>query len=177
VSAVLVVLAEPDDGAGDLKSPASLPTQADDPVHGSPVQIRGVLCRFEPGSGLRFYLPEGQPVIESGHEPLPSSWSILSFLDEIDVVHVVRPGTRAGEIVVLAAKSLHKTLILSHLDESTSRVGLSLGMLDLADAVVVGSPEEAGRYGSYPVRVVDDSGGAAEWAAFYKETLERLGAG
>jgi hypothetical protein len=161
VSAVLVVLAEPDDGAGDLKSPASLPTQADDPVHGSPVQIRGVLCRFEPGSGLRFYLPEGQPVIESGHEPLPSSWSILSFL---------------GEIVVLAAKSLHKTLILSHLDESTSRVGLSLGMLDLADAVVVGSPEEAGRYGSYPVRVVDDSGGAAEWAAFYKETLERLGA-
>ena len=73
-------------------------------------------------------------------------WDISAAVAGASIVHVCRPYTRAGEISVLAAKGLGKPLTVSDLEADTSGLGRSFQMLDLADAIIVHSAEEGGRY-------------------------------
>jgi glycosyltransferase involved in cell wall biosynthesis len=63
------------------------------------------------------------------------SWEIISAVRDADLVHVHQIFTRAGEVAVLVAKLLGKPVCASDHGGASSRLGSSLGMLDLIDRI------------------------------------------
>ncbi len=79
------------------------------------------------------YGDEGEPA----PDPLDVlSWGLPHVLDPVDVVHVQQPLTRSGETAILTAKALGKPVFVTDFGGRTSSLGASLGLLDLADAVI-----------------------------------------
>ena len=64
------------------------------------------------------------------------SWQLPTLLDTADLVHVHQPLTRSGEAAILIAKALGKPLCITDYGGRSSNLGASLGMLNLADAVI-----------------------------------------
>ena len=64
------------------------------------------------------------------------SWEIGDVIREADVVHVHQPFTRSGELAIVAAKLLGKPVCVTDLGGVASRLGLSLGILELVDEVI-----------------------------------------
>ena len=52
------------------------------------------------------------------------------------MVHVQQPLTRSGDTAILTAKALGKPVFVTDFGGRTSSLGASLGLLDLADAVI-----------------------------------------
>jgi glycosyltransferase involved in cell wall biosynthesis len=72
------------------------------------------------------------------------SWEIVEVIGEADLVHVHQVFTRSGEVGVLASKLLERPLCVTDHGGTSSALGRSLGMLDLADRVTCYSRFGAG---------------------------------
>lgn len=69
-----------------------------------------------------------------GTEPL--SWDIIGLIRDADVVHIHDPFARPSEVALLAAKLFAKPVCTTDHGRETSRLGKSLGMLDLVDRIL-----------------------------------------
>jgi alpha-maltose-1-phosphate synthase len=77
------------------------------------------------------------PVARPPRHPLDAvSWGLPGAIRNVDIVHVHQPFTRSGETAVLAAKVYGKPVCLTDLGGVASRVGFSLGIVELADSIV-----------------------------------------
>jgi hypothetical protein len=79
-----------------------------------------------PGLGLRVL-----PATEVG-----LSWELPEALAECDLVHLLDPFSRAGEMAMLLAKLQGKPVCASHDGSIPDGLGAALDLLALADAVV-----------------------------------------
>ncbi|MBO0691472.1 MAG: hypothetical protein J2P58_01125 [Acidimicrobiaceae bacterium] len=116
----------------------------------------------------------------TGDLPRLRTWELVDRLDRVEVVHVCRPATPAGEIAVLAAKALKKRLVVSDLAVRDSTLGVSVGMLDLADVLLCESAPEAELYRGHPsVRVLDGGNSVVELQSVYRDLFRttRVGTG
>lgn len=96
----------------------------------------------------------------AGAEPL--SWDIVSVVRDADVVHLHQMYSRPAEVALLAAKLLHKPVCATDHGGASSRLGSSLGMVDLVDRIICYSRFSASLVvGSQAVEIVpggvDDS--------------------
>jgi len=102
--------------------------------------------------------------------PCLRTWELVDRLDRVEVVHVCRPATPAGELAVLAAKVLKKRLVVSDLAVRDSTLGVSVGVLDLADVLICDSALEAELYGRHPgIRVLDGDDPVLELHSIYAD--------
>jgi len=124
--------------------------------------------------------PARQP---NGHTGVPVSadismivgWAILDALGDVDLVHLFSPFTRAGEVAVLAAKTLGKPLALSALGGSRqSELGRSLGLVELADVLILEHPAELSGPANQPSFLFDsgDRDAAAWLGAIYDGVID-----
>lgn len=67
------------------------------------------------------------------------SWNLPDFVDPVDVVIVMEPFTRPGEVTVLVAKALRKPVVVFDTGGRKSTIGGSLGLLELVDEIVCSS--------------------------------------
>ena len=169
MSIVLLAVAEP--GIG-FPLPESIKSLFEPNAARPELSVRPVVARLASSGGLQLDVA----ILKVGAASAwATSWSALSKLDDVDLVHVVRPGTPAGEMLVVAAKALGKLLVLSHVSEATSRLGISLGMLTLADSLVVGSEEEAKRFQDMAVTIIEDSEkAAADYVGLYGAVIDSV---
>ena len=115
----------------------------------------------------------------AGDNRLPAAvpvraWGILGWLQEPSIVHVCGPYTRAGEAAVLAAKLLGRRVVLSDFARRSSSIGESLGLIELADAVVCRSDEEAAslpRHGRLEVLDLSAPSAWPDLSALYGQLL------
>jgi glycosyltransferase involved in cell wall biosynthesis len=63
------------------------------------------------------------------------SWEIISAVREADLVHIHQIFSRPSEVALLVAKLFGKPVCATDHGGATSRLGRSLGMLDLADRI------------------------------------------
>jgi glycosyltransferase involved in cell wall biosynthesis len=68
-----------------------------------------------------------------------TSWDLPGALASADVVHVFQPYTRSSEASALTAKALGKPLFITDCGVRSSQLGVSMGLLDLADGVICSS--------------------------------------
>lgn len=158
---VLVVVAERDMGSPSPEDPTDLPSWV------------GQLCTQEPSDAVEAVAVVGFSVAprldtDDSARSCLHTWELLDRLERVDVVHVCRPATAAGEVAVLAAKTLRKRLVVSDLAARDSTLGLSVGMLDLADVLVCESNAEAEFYRGHPgVHLLDLRSSPAELQTVY----------
>jgi glycosyltransferase involved in cell wall biosynthesis len=69
-----------------------------------------------------------------GAEPL--SWDVVDMVADADVVHIHQVFTRSGEVAMLAAKLAARPVCVTDHGGTSSTLGRSLGVLDLADRVI-----------------------------------------
>lgn len=64
------------------------------------------------------------------------SWDLPSAIRDADLVHVHQAFTRSAEVGILAAKLYRKPICITDHGGTTTRLGLALGSLELADRIV-----------------------------------------
>lgn len=87
-----------------------------------------------------------------------AGWDIVEALSGADIVHLFWPFTSAGEVATLVAKALGKPLALSGLGVRHSELGRSLGLVELADALILEHPDEFADPAGPPTFVFDPAG-------------------
>lgn len=119
------------------------------------------------------YVLGGPSSSVSGRFAAMAGWDVFESLEAADLVHVFSPFTRAGEVAALAAKALGKPLALSGLVLRQSELGRSLGIVELADVLILENPDELTGPTSQPTFVLDASTeDALSWLSdIYDETV------
>ena len=64
------------------------------------------------------------------------SWDIIAAVRDVDLVHIHQIFSRSSEVAMLAAKVLRKPVCVTDHGGTSSRLGRSHGILDLADRIV-----------------------------------------
>jgi glycosyltransferase involved in cell wall biosynthesis len=75
------------------------------------------------------------PATNSPHGGDSLSWGIVDVIRSADIVHIHQVFTRSGEVAMLASKLLGKPVCATDHGGTSSTLGRSLGILDLADRV------------------------------------------
>jgi hypothetical protein len=120
------------------------------------------------------------PLQESGRieaDPI-RTWDVLPAVADASVVHVCRPFTRAGEVAVLAGRTLGKPVAVSDLLPATSTLGRSFELLSLAHVIICRCAVEVDTYSTHPgVEVIDftDRAWVSHLSGVYEELLGRSG--
>jgi hypothetical protein len=107
--------------------------QAVAPIHGAVGRVE-VLALGPSGRGLDLQPGLGLRVLPATE--LGLSWELPAALTECDIVHLLEPFSRAGEVGMLLAKLHGKPVCASHDGTIAEGVGVALDLLALADAVV-----------------------------------------
>ncbi len=98
-------------------------------------------------------------VLQAARPPLNSldvvSWDLPAALADADLVHIHQAYTRCSEVGLLVAKQQGKPIVVTDHGGTTSTLGISVGALELADAIVSNSEFGASLYRtSTPITVI-----------------------